>query len=86
MIDSSSTTISFEDWIRQEEAICYVSVQMTTSEASKRRKRALQQRLTVVTELSTFSHIVSSLNNISKQVTPIDDWLQKKTFSTKQTT
>lgn len=77
IIDSTSSSVSFAEWIEQNNAICYVSVHDPSPDAKMRRKTALKRRLTVVTELSNLAAMVSSLNAETCSVTSIGEWLKK---------
>ncbi len=69
--------ISFEEWLNQDNSVCYLSIEMTDATSKQRRKEALKNRLPVVTELSTFGFMVRSLSNENYTVNAIDHWLLK---------
>ncbi len=68
-------TISFNNWLISDASVCYLCVESKSEDVKNRRKEALKNRLPVVTELSTFTHIVTSLAQTEYKVNPIEQWL-----------
>jgi carbamoyl-phosphate synthase large subunit len=71
----SDEDMSFEQWLEGVDSVCYLCVDMNDQVYKQRRKDALKSRLPVVTELSTFSYMVSSLLSDSFSVKSINQWL-----------
>ncbi|RXI98278.1 carbamoyl phosphate synthase large subunit [Anaerobacillus alkaliphilus] len=69
--------IKFEDWVNDENSVCYLCVESIKENTKTRRIEALKNRLPVVTELSTFSYMVRSLSQPDYKVNSIEYWLGK---------
>ncbi len=68
-------TVSFQHWVEDENGVCYLSINCNDSQSKWNRKEALKNRKPVITELSTFARIVTSLNSVENNVQSIDYWL-----------
>lgn len=75
VVEESNQT--FEEWLENDQSVCYLSVETNDLQSKQRRKDALKNRITVVTELSTFSVMVRSLKTNDYTVNPINHWLKK---------
>ena len=75
VVEESNQT--FEEWLENDQGVCYLSVEMNDLQSKQRRKEALKNRITVVTELSTFTVMVRSLETNDYTVIPINQWLKK---------
>ncbi|QOY34137.1 carbamoyl phosphate synthase large subunit [Anaerobacillus isosaccharinicus] len=71
------TNQTFEEWVENDQSVCYLSVETNDLQSKQRRKEALKNRITVVTELSTFTVMVRSLKTNDYTVNPINHWLKK---------
>jgi carbamoyl-phosphate synthase large subunit len=68
-------SISFQEWLNDDNCVGYLSVNINDERAKKRRMEALNNRLPVITELSTFTQMVKALKQTDYTVKPIDQWL-----------
>ncbi|OIJ18464.1 carbamoyl phosphate synthase large subunit [Anaerobacillus alkalidiazotrophicus] len=68
--------VSFQNWLNDENSVCFLSVNVNDQDAKWRRKEALKNRLPVVTEVSTFTCIVNCLNTNDYSVSSINQWLE----------
>lgn len=73
VIQGEST--SFEKWLNDENSVGYLSIDQNDKKAKNRRIEALENRLPVITELSTFVQMVKAIETTDYSVKPIDQWL-----------
>lgn len=80
-VDASwaSKVCDFHDWLKNEQCLALISIPKKGYRTGKEnRQLALKNRITVVTELSTLSMMLTSLQANSDDLLSIQEWLQKR--------
>ncbi|MFB5661379.1 carbamoyl phosphate synthase large subunit [Alteribacillus sp. HJP-4] len=71
-------TISFEDWLEQEQAVAYLSIPKTGFATGKQRRQdALKQRKTIVTNPSTLKIMTQAMTGENTAPKAMGEWLKK---------
>ncbi|WP_078430316.1 carbamoyl phosphate synthase large subunit [Alkalihalobacterium alkalinitrilicum] len=75
---SDSRPLTFNEWIDQEDAVAYISIPKKGYKTWKeQRQQALKNRVTVITEMTTLSMMLNSINGNADEVVSIQEWMHR---------